>query len=328
MSDLFLSYSRHDRDYAQSLATELTNAGYDVWWDFELHAGDVFTDEVQRKLDLARLVLVIWSEKSTASNFVRAEARIGLEEDKLVPIRIDDAKVPIPFNEIHTPDFSATTKREEQIQELLGAVANRIGPGSNVTEPTKANDQNTERTIANSEAQSNSTIGKSIAEGDKSSTSDDTDVIPARGTARAYWDRKFKFRIKAATVIASTLGLVGAAWLLWANTPRPEPIELTNETPQLESCRLPGHGVEKLVFEREHVVASGWGKGGRSLEKFCVDHTNSLVGRNPGKSIELKRKYTTHKVERTPFKHDYYNLHCHYSISKKIFKLKQSAACQ
>ena len=39
MADVFISYARGDRSFAQAMATELAAAGFSVWWDRELSAG-------------------------------------------------------------------------------------------------------------------------------------------------------------------------------------------------------------------------------------------------------------------------------------------------
>ncbi len=40
MADVFISYKREDRELAERLAHALEQLGFDVWWDFDLLAGD------------------------------------------------------------------------------------------------------------------------------------------------------------------------------------------------------------------------------------------------------------------------------------------------
>lgn len=40
MTDIFISYSRHDQAWVAKLARALEDVGYSVWWDTQLLAGD------------------------------------------------------------------------------------------------------------------------------------------------------------------------------------------------------------------------------------------------------------------------------------------------
>ena len=73
MADIFISYARRDRGIAKQLASSLTVRGYQVWWDTELVGSDDFRDVIFDELTLAKAVIVIWSENSVSSKFVRDE---------------------------------------------------------------------------------------------------------------------------------------------------------------------------------------------------------------------------------------------------------------
>ena len=68
MADIFLSYARPDREFAQKLANRLIQCGYQVWWDTELVGSDDFRDVILDELKLAKAVIVIWSEVLFARN--------------------------------------------------------------------------------------------------------------------------------------------------------------------------------------------------------------------------------------------------------------------
>ena len=42
MSDVFISYSRDDKDHARALADVLSAQGWSVWWDQEILGGARF----------------------------------------------------------------------------------------------------------------------------------------------------------------------------------------------------------------------------------------------------------------------------------------------
>ena len=77
MADIFISYSRADRDKVLVLCAYLESQGWTVWWDTELSAGDAFRDKIMKQLTAARAVIVLWTRDSIGSDFVRAEAGSG-----------------------------------------------------------------------------------------------------------------------------------------------------------------------------------------------------------------------------------------------------------
>lgn len=103
--DVFISYAREDRAAAQVLAAALVDSGISVWWDRQIAGGQDFTDVIAERLAAARVVLVLWSQASVASNFVRDEATRARDVGKLLPVRIQDVRPPLGFGTIHTLDL-------------------------------------------------------------------------------------------------------------------------------------------------------------------------------------------------------------------------------
>jgi hypothetical protein len=104
MSQAFISYSRADYAFAQRLAVELGDEGFTVWWDPELYGGQDFPNQIQRHLDAAEFVIVIWSDTAIASSWVISEAQRGLGQRKLVTCRVPAFKIanlPAPFSRLH-----------------------------------------------------------------------------------------------------------------------------------------------------------------------------------------------------------------------------------
>ncbi len=107
MADIFISYARSDRDTARRLAAYLKDSGLSVWWDMSLKPGEVFREEIERRIGEARHVIVLWSETSVKSHFVLDEAGEAARQNKLVPLRIDGCKLPLGFGQHHTHTVSA-----------------------------------------------------------------------------------------------------------------------------------------------------------------------------------------------------------------------------
>ena len=74
MPDIFLSYSRDDLTTARRFAEAFEREGFSVWWDQTLNPGEAFDEVTEKALNEARAVVVLWSKKSVASRWVRAEA--------------------------------------------------------------------------------------------------------------------------------------------------------------------------------------------------------------------------------------------------------------
>lgn len=103
--DIFISYAREDREFASMLAERFRAREWSVWWDHRMLPGEDFTSRIQNQLDSARCVVVVWSEHSVNSKYVRDEASEGLRGDRLVPVRIDGVRPPIGFRNVHTADL-------------------------------------------------------------------------------------------------------------------------------------------------------------------------------------------------------------------------------
>lgn len=113
MSDLFISYASEDRSYVMELVEEFESQGFTVWWDHHIEPGTSFDRSIEEALDDSSCVVVVWSEYSINSDWVRAEAAEGLARNILLPILLDDVKPPLLFRQkqaISLVDWKASTK--------------------------------------------------------------------------------------------------------------------------------------------------------------------------------------------------------------------------
>ena len=101
MSDIFISYKREEQATARQLADALEKEGWSVWWDPQLRAGEHFDEVIEKALNEAKCVIVIWSERSVQSRYVRDEATYALDRDKLVPVAIENVNLPFRFRGVH-----------------------------------------------------------------------------------------------------------------------------------------------------------------------------------------------------------------------------------
>jgi len=140
MADVFVSYARADKARVTPLVAAIEAKGWTVWWDPEIAPGRQFDDEIDVALQAAKAVLVVWTPTSVVSRWVRGEARDAAERGILVPVRFDQARLPIDVRAIHTTDLDGWREdpAHPAIQECLHALGSMIASAPNdVGEVTK-----------------------------------------------------------------------------------------------------------------------------------------------------------------------------------------------
>jgi len=125
MADVFVSYSRANRDRVAGVSDGLAATGYSVWWDQQLLPSDDYAMLIEREIDAARCVVVAWSQTARQSLWVRAEANEALDAGKLVQINLDGARLPLPFTMLHFLDFRRW--RGERQGPLWSELDGRVG---------------------------------------------------------------------------------------------------------------------------------------------------------------------------------------------------------
>lgn len=105
MSDVFISYASEDRERAARLAIALGALGWSVWWDRKIVTGQAFDQAIERELETAKSVVVLWSNHSIASEWVRNEAAVASERGVLLPAMIESVKLPLEFRRKQTADL-------------------------------------------------------------------------------------------------------------------------------------------------------------------------------------------------------------------------------
>ena len=130
--DIFISYSRRDRDRVTHIATALEAEGYSVWWDRDLRAGEEFDNVIDKHIKQSKAIVVVWSQTAINSNWVKEEAEDGVEENKLVPVLIDDVTIPRGFRRIQAAELQDANENptlSKNWPEFLDSVRNLAGDG-------------------------------------------------------------------------------------------------------------------------------------------------------------------------------------------------------
>jgi adenylate cyclase len=141
MADVFISYARADKARVAPLVAAIEAKGWTVWWDPEISPGKEFDDEIDVELQAAKSVLVVWTPTSVVSRWVRGEARDAAERGLLVPVRFDQARLPIDVRAIHTTDLDdwGEDASSPAVQECLHALGAMIARSETAQTATAAN---------------------------------------------------------------------------------------------------------------------------------------------------------------------------------------------
>ena len=128
MADVFVSYARVDKARVAPVVAAIESKGWTVWWDPDINPGQEFDDQIEAEITAALAVLVVWTPTSVTSRWVRGEAREAAERGVLVPVRFDQARLPMDVRAIHTTDLDGWGENaaSPQAQEFLRALGTYI----------------------------------------------------------------------------------------------------------------------------------------------------------------------------------------------------------
>jgi hypothetical protein len=109
----------------------LESCGWSVWWDRKIVVGQAFDKTIERELEAAKCVIVLWSQKSIDSEWVKNEAAVAAERAVLVPALIDRVKLPLEFRRRQTADLVGWegNTSQEGFQALCNGIAAKVAPG-------------------------------------------------------------------------------------------------------------------------------------------------------------------------------------------------------
>ncbi len=96
VADVFISYSREDKDRVLLLAAELRNAGVSLWIDQgSIDGATMWGEEIVNALENAKVLLLMVSEKSVNSHNVVKEVVLASErKEHILPIHLEPTRIP------------------------------------------------------------------------------------------------------------------------------------------------------------------------------------------------------------------------------------------
>ncbi|HRD73258.1 MAG: toll/interleukin-1 receptor domain-containing protein [Xanthomonadales bacterium] len=130
--DVFISYSRRDQKIAQSVCALLEQQGIRCWVDYrDIPGGESWPGQLVKAITGARVLVMIWSPESNASNQVFREVSNALEAGvTVIPFRISEVEpseqLKFYFTNINWMD-AVTEPIEEHIKRLASRIKGLLG---------------------------------------------------------------------------------------------------------------------------------------------------------------------------------------------------------
>lgn len=196
-ADVFLSYAEEDRARAGLLTNALETLGWTVWWDREIAPGSTWRETIERAIDGARCMVVLWSASAIASRWVHEEAEEGLARSCLVPVLIEQVRPPMGFRSVQACDLSHWEGDTEaaEFASLVKAISSLAGS------PPRA--------------------APALASVAQSAPSLPASVAPPPSHGRRAWTH--------AVVLVTSVLAVASMWWLGNATPPPDPLPTQGE---------------------------------------------------------------------------------------------------
>jgi hypothetical protein len=141
MADIFISYSSEDKSIVKQIAGLLEKKGWTVWWDRQIPIGQKYDTVIENELHQASCVLVIWTQRSINSEWVKNEASEAAQKGKLVPVVLEQVNLPLAFKRIESAMLMGWDGEQEhpELNILYSSIENIIKHKTDLTIPVNNN---------------------------------------------------------------------------------------------------------------------------------------------------------------------------------------------
>jgi transcriptional regulator with XRE-family HTH domain len=134
MADIFISYAHEDRSTVLEIYKTLNDKGFSLWIDHnDLLPGQDWKVEIEKAIQESEIFIACLSSHSVNKRgYVQAELKRALDIAEqmpegsvyIIPVRLDDCKVPITLDRLHWLDYFV----EDQKEKLLKVIQKRVQP--------------------------------------------------------------------------------------------------------------------------------------------------------------------------------------------------------
>ena len=117
--DLFIAYASEDRERIRPLVEQFKAQGWKVWWDEMIPTGQQWRGAIVQNLNEALCVVVVWTKSSVNSSYVREEAELAKNQNKLIQVMIDNEVPPYGFAETQAVKLDSQNNYESPMLKKL-----------------------------------------------------------------------------------------------------------------------------------------------------------------------------------------------------------------
>ncbi len=117
---VFVSHANQDKDVVQKLCTDLQDAGVDTWVSFrDIPPGVEWNKAIERAMQDATHVVVVASQASIASDYVRAEVEWALANGKtVIPALVEQVSLPLRWHTLQYVDLASEVTKSQAVSLL------------------------------------------------------------------------------------------------------------------------------------------------------------------------------------------------------------------
>lgn len=129
MSQIFISYSRRDRDYALKLSGLLRQNNLPVWIDDRIDVGEEWTQAIVDSIKASKIIIVLVTAHAESSEWVRREVLIAQRFRKIIfPLLLRDEELSLLINVQHYDLRDYRLPSQKFYQRLAEIMAKKTAP--------------------------------------------------------------------------------------------------------------------------------------------------------------------------------------------------------
>lgn len=153
--DIFISYSSKQKSIADGVCHYLEENGFKCWMaPRDIPVGSDYGDLIDDAIKASQVVVLVFSESASISQWVRGEINVAFAENKpILPFRVDDTEIKGSFrvmlNQMHWID--AFPVYSNKLPDLVGAICGIMDRPYNPTASKEKPSRVSERLIIDSD---------------------------------------------------------------------------------------------------------------------------------------------------------------------------------
>ena len=125
---IFISYSHHDKAFANKLSDSLKAAGYETWIDTQsIKVGENFIEKIDQGLSQSDYIVAVLSESYNQSRTAQQELsafamkEVSASRNNILPVLIENCEIPVFLQDRVYADFRGSY--EEGFNQLVLALS-------------------------------------------------------------------------------------------------------------------------------------------------------------------------------------------------------------